>query len=832
MDRHEPMHSKDLTAPRRLTTAQRARRAGLIVLGCLLLAACEHQTRIKQSRDHFLQPTNPEVEISSGPAPKKDGAPLASLADGVGPEEVYTITVTEMPVRDLLFALARDANKNIDVYPGIQGRVTLSAIDQPLSKILDRVSKQVAIRYEIQDKTIVVTPDLPYLKIYQVDYLGVERELVSTNKISTHLSTSKGGGISNPLSGADNNQSNSTLTTASSSKFWKTITQNIQAILGADGGVEIQSSAETPDMGMGIGAASGLGGGIAAAGLPQGGGMGLMSALPGAAPGGIGAAPGGRPADGKSSSRPGLVSINTEAGVMSVVATAQQHERIQEYLDSVLENVHRQVLIESTVVEVELSDRFQEGVDWNLIFNRSSGVILKSAFSQSEEVVKSATGSAKDVLNYFTLGHTGGPNGNPATDQGPVNATIKLLETFGNAKILSSPKIMALNNQPAVLKVVKNSVFFTLKSSTGNTSSTNGTNNSTGTVASQPVFDTEIHTVPVGLVMTVTPQISKEGIVSLNVRPTISRISRWVADPNPALVAGNLQTNLSKDITNNIPEIEVKEMETMMRVHSGQVAVMGGLMQDAISGATAGLPVLSRLSGGLGSLFGHQDEGVSKSELVIFLRPVVMTHGRPREVVKERLREMPASREGVQSQMAPAPAPAAAAAPAPASAPAKSVVAVSPEKEDGAEKKAPVSHQIKIADSPKTTPPVATPSQNTAPALAPAPASAPAPAAAAPAPAPAAGVSAPAPATAAPTAARGNAANAMAVGSYLDFTAPQGQEGQGVPGNAMFPSAPPPAAAFPASPDQAPAFPARQTPDPAVLPGREATLGAPPESTL
>ncbi|MBF0189825.1 MAG: pilus (MSHA type) biogenesis protein MshL [Magnetococcales bacterium] len=832
--------------------ASHVRRTGLILLGCLLLAACEPASRIKQSRDHFLQPTNPEVEISAGPTPKKDGAPLASLAEMSSPEEVYTITVTEMPVRDLLFALARDANKNIDVYPGIQGRVTLSAIDQPLGKILDRVAKQVAIRYEIQDKTIVVTPDLPFLKIYQVDYLGIERELVSTNKLSTHLSTAKGNALSNPLTGADNNQSNSTLTTASSSKFWKTITQNIQAILGADVGIEFQSSPEAalPPGGMGSPGAAGIGAaglGAAAAGLPQGGGLGGLGGLGGIMPpqaGGVGAVP-GRTDNKGGSSKPGLVSVNTEAGVMSIVATAQQHTRIQEYLDSVLENVHRQVLIESTVVEVELSDRFQEGVDWDLIFNRSAGVILKSAFSESAGALNAASRTAQGTLNYFTLGHTGGPDGNARTDKGPVNATIKLLETFGNAKILSSPKIMALNNQPAILKVVKNSVFFTLKSSTGNNNS--GTNsNTTGTVASQPVFDTEIHTVPVGLVMTVTPQISKEGIVSLNVRPTISRISRWVSDPNPALVAGNLQTGLTDSINNAIPEIEVKEMETMMRVHSGQVAVMGGLMQDSISNGSAGVPMLSRLPGGLGALFSHQDQGVSKSELVIFLRPVVMTHGRPKEQVAERPREVspaPSAQPAASAASAQPAASAVSAQPA-ASAPAKSAAAATPEKSAPAKPTPANTDKGKTAgerptsgNEARTVPPVetpapaapassasaATPSSSPSPA-APTPAKAPPSAAIAPsaspsaaaapsvpsstAAAPSASSSAAAPSSAPPSVApsvppsaaaapsalpaapspRGNAANAMAVGSYLDFTSPEGQANLSGSSAPAFPS--------------------------------------------
>jgi MSHA biogenesis protein MshL len=128
-----------------------------------------------------------------------------------------------------------------------------------------------------------------------------------------------------------------------------------------------------------------------------------------------------------------------------------------------------------------------------------------------------------------------------------------------------------------MLKVVQNKVFFTMKSTTS-TTSVSGDNN---TAVTTPTFDTEIHTVPVGLIMSVTPQISKDEIVTMNVRPTITRITQEINDPNPAL-RKTTANGLGSDILSPIPEIEVKEMETVMRIHSGQVAVMGGLMQDKI----------------------------------------------------------------------------------------------------------------------------------------------------------------------------------------------------------------------------------------------------------
>lgn len=611
----------------------------VILLGCVILAACQ-PSRIAPSKNHFLRPTEPPVVISGGPdiVPKRNGVEGNGAAERVPESEVYTITVTDMSVRDLLFTLAQEANYNIDVYPGISGRVTLSAIDQTLPQILNRVANQVGIRYEIDGQNIIVSPDRPYLKVYRIDYVNVSRKSLSTNKVSTHLSTQVSTADTDvALMGtggdAEPNQSQTVLSYEVSNDFWKNLEINIEAILGVN--VEkndtiIRAALDLDDPMLG--------------GAPQ---------TIGAAPAGFGPgtpAFGGGPAV-SLADEGGVVTMNPEAGVVTIVATAKQHERIQKYLDSVMDSVHRQVLIESTVVEVELNEAFQKGVDWAQLYSRALGLAAsgvmggagnfidnlanRNVLTQSTTAANGittpgnfvgGTGSVmtipQSLSNYFSL--TAGTAGK----NGAVLATIKALESFGTTKVLSSPKIMALNNQPAVLKVVRNQVFFTLKSGSSTSSSSTGTTGE-AVVASQPIYDTQIHTVPEGLVMTVTPQVSEDGIVSLNVRPTISKISEWVNDPNPALAPLNIQTGIRSQIVNRIPVMEIKEMETMMRVHSGQVAIMGGLMQDSMSKGESNVPMLSKLPG-VGHLFQNEARATKKTELVVFLRPVVISHGKPR----------------------------------------------------------------------------------------------------------------------------------------------------------------------------------------------------------
>jgi MSHA type pilus biogenesis protein MshL len=286
------------------------------------------------------------------------------------------------------------------------------------------------------------------------------------------------------------------------------------------------------------------------------------------------------------------VIVNPVAGTVSVLATERQQKLVKQYLDGVMVSAQRQVLIEATIVEVALSDQYQAGVDWSRIADTG-------AATQSMLGGKLGT-SPNFTFTYQTF----------SPRIGNVALTVKALETFGNTKVLSSPKIMALNNQTAVLKVVDNLVYFT--SDVKIISNTNGT----GIVSQFSVVVTTPQTVPVGLVMSVTPQVNRNGMVSLTVRPTISRVTGYRNDPNPDIAKAG--------ITNPVPEIQVREMESVLQVKTGETVILGGLMQDNTVKKREGFPVLSRLPGILGDAFSYRDDTSSKTELVIFLRPTVI----------------------------------------------------------------------------------------------------------------------------------------------------------------------------------------------------------------
>lgn len=578
-----------------------------ILLGCCLLASCGTKP-ITPSSSHIKQEAPPSGNI---PQPVKQTAILPPPKP-TPKEETYSVVVNAVPVHELLFALARDAKLNVDIHPRIEGTVTLNALNQTLPQLLNRVAKQVDMRYEIDNQVLSVMPDTPYLKQYKIDYLNMSRDATSNVSIATQIASSGTGNISTAGGSAGgaagaammSNNSTTSVTNRSNNRFWETLVGNVRDILRETDKLLPEGSSITTTEQSGMQSTTGTGaataGGTASRGT--------------ASPASLASSP--NPATLASDNatttqrstfrEAASVIANPENGILAVRATSRQHEKIQEFVDQVLASAKRQVMIEATVLEVQLSDQYQQGINWaslrtnpttgfNLTQNQANGNLMPSGIS-----INPNTGTTPGIfiLNYA----------NPLSRVGNLSATIQLLESFGKVKVLSSPKISVLNNQTALLKVVDNRVYFTI---------TAQTTPATTTSAAITTYTSELRTVPVGFVMSVTPQISSSEEVTLNVRPTISRIIGYVQDPNPALA------NAIVPVVSNIPVIQAREMESILKVASGQVAVMGGLMQDSVNNLKDGIPGLSQLPV-VGDVFSYRNETSTKTELVIFMRPVVI----------------------------------------------------------------------------------------------------------------------------------------------------------------------------------------------------------------
>ena len=535
-----------------------------ILLG---LSGCG-QTPLKPSPAHV---SAPEARAEGTIPPPVQLAPLVPPPSAAPRPETYSVVVNNVRVQDLLFALARDAKLNIDIHPSVVGNVTLNAIDQTLPQLLGRIARQVDMRYELEGQTLMVTRDTPFLRVYRIDYVNLARDTISQANLSTQVTgstaTAGGGGSS----GGQNNSTGS-IRSVSNNRFWETLVANVRDILRETDRIVPSQRPSTP----------------------------AATPAPGAPASSAQEAPGAAPAAAALEFREAAAVIsNAESGVLSIRATARQHERVQEFLDQVLAGVKRQVLIEATIAEVQLNNQYQRGIDWQRV-RHAAGF----GFSQASGATPAGVNT-----NAFVLSGSTGPGLG-------ISGTLKLLESFGDVRVLSSPKLTVLNNQTAVLKVVDNLVYFTVQANTV----------SQANAPAVTTFTTTVNSVPVGFIMSVMPQISESDSVLLNVRPTISRKLTDVADPNPSLAnpcGVGINNCATPAIASLIPVIQTREMESMMRVQSGQTAVLGGLIQDSVTNIEDTIPGVRQLPG-IGALLAQRKDLNQKTELVIFLRPVVI----------------------------------------------------------------------------------------------------------------------------------------------------------------------------------------------------------------
>ena len=309
------------------------------------------------------------------------------------------------------------------------------------------------------------------------------------------------------------------------------------------------------------------------------------------------------------------VVVSPQSGMVVVRAMPHELRAVEKFINKTQSFVQRQVIIEAKILEVELNERFQSGINWaalqtsgadsaligqtggGSIFGGSgitgiagnTGDLNPSALSQITGTAASAFGGmfslALNVGNDFT-------------------AFIELLKTQGDVQVLSSPQISTVNNQKAVIKVGKDEFFITDVES--NTSTTTATATTQSNVELTPFFS--------GVALDVIPQISESGEIILHIHPTVSTVTEKIKD-----ISISSGTSLSVPLAVST----IRESDSIIRAKSGQVVIIGGLMQNSVEERVSKVPLLGDIPL-LGALFRHTQEVAKKSELVILLKPIVM----------------------------------------------------------------------------------------------------------------------------------------------------------------------------------------------------------------
>jgi general secretion pathway protein D len=566
-----------------------------VLLGAVVTIAggcnAHRPPHIPPSQGHIMAP-EPKAAVIP-----QDIPPPARVSTFVPPPKpaikppTYSVVVNEVPVKELLLALSRDTKQNIDVHPAITGVVSLNAINETLPAILERVSKQVSVRLRFEGNTIIVGPDTPYSRTYRIDYVNMTRNSSSITSMSGQI----GGSGTQTAAGqasqtATAQQSTTSVSTVSANDFWKTLETTLRGILSSSVVLSRQEKAENlslyrQEQQIRLEEARAKTTATSAAASP--------TWIRGAADTGIRLA-----ASAQSNLNPlsDDVIVNPIVGTITVTATDGQHNLVQGYLNQVQSSAQRQVLIEATIVEVKLSEQYQAGVDW-------SRLAIAGGFTLQQSLLAGRLGTAPN----FAIGY-----GNPNSPLSNTTGAIRLLEQFGTTRVISSPKLMAMNNQTALLKVVDDIVYFQVTAQPAIILNASG--------VTQPTFTTTAYTLEAGLVMSLTPQINEHGQVMLGVRPSITRLLGFVNDPNPNLALAG--------IVSRIPQLQKREIESILQVGSGQTVVLGGLMQDTAQRTRDAVPGIGNpaYTGPVSEAFGFRDELASKTELVIFLRPTVITN--------------------------------------------------------------------------------------------------------------------------------------------------------------------------------------------------------------
>jgi len=285
--------------------------------------------------------------------------------------------------------------------------------------------------------------------------------------------------------------------------------------------------------------------------------------------------------------------VDPQSGMVVVRGMPKALQTIEKYLERAELSVGKQVLIEAKILEVSLNEGFQSGIQWNTFGAGRAGTVSNTGRDLVGSMASEVLSNSDEIGGVFNMNF----------DYENFTGVIELLETQGEVKVLSSPRISTVNNQKAVIKVGNDEYFVTeLKSST---TTSGGSSTSFPEVIFTPFFS--------GIALDVTPQIGENNEVILHVHPTITEVSERQKDV--VLSSGTLTVPLAFST--------VRETDSIIRAKSGQVVVIGGLMQNQKRTLESGIPYLRDIPI-IGALFGQNRESTVQSELVILIQPRVV----------------------------------------------------------------------------------------------------------------------------------------------------------------------------------------------------------------
>ena len=522
----------------------------LLLSGCQALQPSEipHEAKAQLQQAQQAQATKPPAAVQQPLPPAVTQDLLSSNYTAVVPElPRFNVSALQADIADVFQSLVADTPYSVLLHPDVSGKVTLQLKQVTLPETMALVKQLYG--YDIRQQGLVykVFPAGLRTETIAVNYLMLQRQGFSS------IAVNSGGVSQDSQSGQNgqngqNNRVNNSSQSAGNNQNQAQFGQGQQQFNGST----IQSESKT-DFWKDLEKA--------------------VATLLGDKP-------------------ERMVVVTPQAGLVTVRGMPEEIATVKAYLGQSEQHLQRQVILEAKIIEVTLDDEFQQGINWQnaMMTLRNTGFNFSTSGGLASNAISSSLGGVTAI----------------SFNNADFNGVINLLETQGNAQVLSSPRVTAMNNQKAVIKVGQDEYFVTDVSS--DTTIGAGGTTSTPNISLQPFFS--------GIALDVTPQIDHNGSVILHVHPSVTE----TAEQSKTIRFSNEQVVLP------LAQSNIRESDTIIRARSGEIVVIGGLMQTVTSDSESRTPVLSAIPV-LGKLFTSVNKVEKKKELVILLKPTVVADG-------------------------------------------------------------------------------------------------------------------------------------------------------------------------------------------------------------
>lgn len=523
-------------------------------MGIKLMATCLFAFLLSACSTPGMMKVSDTMAIKNYVAPRVVEKPVEEVVDRQAAYRVQeqtvklSLAVRDTDITDVLFLLSKDSDLPIIADKDVKGTVTVNISNKGIFEILDAIVKPLGYTAFVEDGVIRVSSPRLISKTFHVNYIRGSRNSSSSMNASISASAQSYG------------QQAGTQSVAGGVIGVSGVTGNSGVTISTDDKSNFWREL-TKGLEVLVFGTTGTGG------------------------------TGGDSGAGKGDKTGKRLIMNEQSGIVYVTDYSDNMKIIQEFLNDVQNNVRRQVMIQAHIIEVSLNDTFSLGLDWNALAGSgigANGQLLK--FSQG--LVPTP---ATEVFQIRL------------TDK-KIDALLDAMKEQGTLNILSSPRISAINNQKALVKLTTREVSWikttlVIPGATGNLTQTSNT----------PQID------EVGIFLDVTPQIDEEGLITMYIHPSISEIT---------------EVSESPDQQSSMPVIAVREVDTIVNARTGQTVVIAGLIKDKISETKRSVPVLGDIPL-FGNLFSQVHQEKTKTELVILLTPYVLNEQYVSEMGRE-----------------------------------------------------------------------------------------------------------------------------------------------------------------------------------------------------